>query len=223
MKSPADISQHYDERAVQFGKSIRACHYHSERSFRQRQKAILSFFKNLRGKKILDVGCGPGLFTQPFSPGNFLVGVDLSEAMLRWARSSLKAVRSEAELLPFKKGSFDVVLAVEILQHLSDPEIFIKELASSLRPGGELILSAINQASLLHQLLVPFVSDYKTLHFHSLQRILNLLHQQGFACEEICFLAFPFPLSWRSLRRVPAFSGWASSWILRSIKRGTNE
>lgn len=99
------------------------------------------------GLDVLDVGCGPGTITVDLAlavaPGRTL-GVDRSEgvlvkaAELAVAREADNAVFevADAYALPYAKGSFDVVHAHQVLQHLCDPAAALREMARVLRPGG---------------------------------------------------------------------------------------
>lgn len=213
MNNPT-LSSHYDERARVFGKTTEACHYRTEQSFRQRQKIVRDLLGGLDGKKILDIGCGNGLFSAPLALKSEVIGVDLSHGMLELARDSLKPVQGCGEILPFQTGAFDGVLAAETLQHLAQPEPFIQEIARVLKPGGEWILSALNRQSLLHRIFRAGGRDYRMLHFHSLREVQALLEKSGLPVDQVIFLGFPFDLSWKGARadfRAP----FAASWILK--------
>lgn len=97
------------------------------------------------GGRVLDAGCGNGFFfdaaRELVPPTAELVGLDLSEAMLRLARQHHPhLVRGDATRLPFADASFDTVLARSLLHHLPDPDAGAREIARVLRPGGELVV-----------------------------------------------------------------------------------
>lgn len=109
--------------------------------------------KNRSGTlNVLDCGIGTGALSvalartlpEPFS----LEGVDLSAEMLRHAGSNLAAHKIDAKLaqadvraLPFTDGTFDLVMAGHLPEHLSNPVSAMKEIARVLKPGGILIAS----------------------------------------------------------------------------------
>ncbi len=217
MKALDWISRRYDERALRFGRNIRSCDYSCKGSFLQRQRTVLKLLGQPKNKKILDVGCGPGLFLEALSPSNSLVGLDLSIEMLHLARRNLTAVRGDGEHLPFEDRSFDIVLAIETLQHLTDPGIFLKELLRVLRQGGELVLSAINESSFLHRAF-RILGGYENLYFHPLQSIYCLLEREGMGLLDVKFLGFPFPWVWEPSGMNGFSSSFASSWVLRCTK-----
>ncbi len=101
------------------------------------------------GGRILEVGVGTGISLPDYSSRNRIVGIDLSEVMLRKARRrvadlSLTNVEKlevmDAEHLSFPDGSFDVVVANHVISTVPNPEAALDECARMLRPGGELIL-----------------------------------------------------------------------------------
>src|SRR5262245_24993373 len=91
---------------------------------------------------ILDAGCGSGLILGRLAGKCHVVGCDFSERILHDTsrRLSCPLVCSDIVELPFRKGTFDKVLCVGVLNHISQSELAIAELARVLRPGGELFL-----------------------------------------------------------------------------------
>jgi phosphatidylethanolamine/phosphatidyl-N-methylethanolamine N-methyltransferase len=101
------------------------------------------------GGRILEVGVGTGISLPGYSSRNRIIGIDLSEAMLRKARRrvvqlSLTNVESlevmDAQNLSFPDASFDVVVASHVISTVPDPEAALDECARMLKPGGEMIL-----------------------------------------------------------------------------------
>jgi SAM-dependent methyltransferase len=97
------------------------------------------------GMSLLDVGCGPGTITldlaQLVAPGP-VVGVDRSGEVLRDAAAldadgaTVAFATAELTGLPFDDGTFDVVHAHQVLQHVEDPVLALAEMARVCRPGG---------------------------------------------------------------------------------------
>src|SRR5580700_4972957 len=101
------------------------------------------------GGRILEVGVGTGISLPGYSPQNRIIGIDLSEAMLRKAQQrvadlSLTNVEKlevmDAEHLSFPDASFDLVVANHVISTVPHPEAALDECARMLRPGGEMIL-----------------------------------------------------------------------------------
>ena len=112
-----------------------------------RQAAIAA--ANRVGGRILEVGVGTGISLPSYSRQNRIIGIDLSEAMLRKARRrvadlSLTNVEElelmDAEHLSFPDASFDVVVASYVISTVPNPEAALDECARMLRPGGEIII-----------------------------------------------------------------------------------
>lgn len=102
--------------------------------------------------RVLDVGCGLGHLLG-FLTGKYEVfGVDINAWALSQARRNVPAghfvVLSAEQLDPFLDGSFEVVIAKHLLEHLPDPDRAISEMARVLVPGGLLLLATPNTSSL---------------------------------------------------------------------------
>ena len=105
---------------------------------------------DVAGRRVLDVGCGAGVFAATLAErGAEVVGVDVSEAMVAEARERVpRGTFRQADLgdgLPqVADGSVDVVVCLHVLSHLPDLETPLDAFARVLRPGGTLVLSTHN-------------------------------------------------------------------------------
>lgn len=105
------------------------------------------------GLKLLDIGCGGGLVAEPMARlGAEVTGADAAAGNIEVAR--VHAVQSDlsidyrattAEAILAEGARFDVVLALEIVEHVADPQEFITTCARLLRPGGLLVASTLNR------------------------------------------------------------------------------
>lgn len=97
------------------------------------------------GERLLDVGAGAGRHAfEGMFRGASVVAVDLDRASLKDARAvapSLPCVEGSALDLPFDDGSFDRVIAAEVLEHIADDRGALAEFARVLRPGGVLAVT----------------------------------------------------------------------------------
>ncbi|MBP5856390.1 bifunctional 2-polyprenyl-6-hydroxyphenol methylase/3-demethylubiquinol 3-O-methyltransferase UbiG [Marivibrio halodurans] len=108
----------------------------------------------LSGLRILDVGCGGGLVTEPLARmGADVVGLDATEESIAVARLHAEETglaidyrHDTAEALAAAGERFDAVLALEVVEHVNDPAAFIRTCASMVRPGGAMGLSTLNRS-----------------------------------------------------------------------------
>jgi len=103
----------------------------------------------LDGKSALDVGCGAGLLTEPLARlGARITGIDASPEVIAVAREHAAAMALEigyrAGDVQELEGQFDLVTAMEVIEHVAEPSAFLKALAKRLASGGLLILSTPN-------------------------------------------------------------------------------
>jgi phosphatidylethanolamine/phosphatidyl-N-methylethanolamine N-methyltransferase len=104
---------------------------------------------NSIGGRVLEVGVGTGISLPQYGSNLRIFGTDISEAMLRKAKSRVADLRlknveglavMDAENLEFADSSFDVVMAQYVVTAVPNPEAALDEFARVLRPGGEMIL-----------------------------------------------------------------------------------
>jgi len=108
----------------------------------------------LKGKRVLDVGCGGGILSEAMAArGASVTGIDLGEKPLKVAQLHLLesglqvdyrlvAAESLAQEMP---GAFDIVTCMELLEHVPDPAETVRACAELTRPGGHVFVSTINR------------------------------------------------------------------------------
>jgi 2-polyprenyl-6-hydroxyphenyl methylase/3-demethylubiquinone-9 3-methyltransferase len=123
-----------------------------------RDAACRKFERNVRslnclgGLRVLDIGCGAGLLCEPLSRlGAQVIGIDPSQSNI--AAAKLHADKSHLaidyrcttveEIDPRER--FDIVLAMEVVEHVTDVGVFLKRCASMLKPNGLMVVSTLNR------------------------------------------------------------------------------
>ena len=109
----------------------------------------------LEGLSLLDIGCGGGLLCEPMTRlGAAVTGIDAAERNIATAR--LHAERqglaidyreATAEALTAEGRQFDIVLALEIVEHVADVDLFLKSCGRLAKPGGLVFLSTLNRTA----------------------------------------------------------------------------
>jgi 2-polyprenyl-6-hydroxyphenyl methylase/3-demethylubiquinone-9 3-methyltransferase len=108
---------------------------------------------SMKSLHVLDIGCGGGLLSEPLARlGASVVGIDPSETNIEAARRHADLADlpidyrcTTAEELAQTRERFDMVLAMEVVEHVADVPLFVQSCAKMTRPGGLLIVATINR------------------------------------------------------------------------------
>lgn len=119
------------------------------------RNTICQHFKadSLKGLNILDIGCGGGLLSEPMARlGANVTAIDASEKNIKIASLHAKNVgldinyqNTTAENMAKKKQQFDVVLNMEVIEHVADIASFMQACAKLLKPGGIMFIATLNR------------------------------------------------------------------------------
>jgi 2-polyprenyl-6-hydroxyphenyl methylase/3-demethylubiquinone-9 3-methyltransferase len=109
----------------------------------------------LQGLSLLDIGCGGGLIAEPMARlGARVTGIDAIDRNIRTARLHAEGQElaidyraTTAEALAGTGAAFDIVLALEVVEHVADVDLFLQSIGRLTRPGGLVFLSTLNRTA----------------------------------------------------------------------------
>ena len=199
--------------------------------FRGRRRLLVNLLRGAAGAqagslRILDYGCGTGGNTLAYSSLGAVVGVEPDSAAIRLAHERGGAIycRTGGTQLPFREGSFDIVMASDVLEHIEHDREAVAEISRVLRPGGAAIISVP-----AHQWLF---SEHDTAlhHFrrYSKSAIRDLLKRSGLRVRRVSYSnAVLFPVvcvhrllgKWRRANQ-PHSDTVSAPWLLNETLAG---
>ena len=122
----------------------------------------------LNGLKCLDIGCGGGILSEPLSRlGAIVTGIDASEMAIQSAVAHSRKSRLEIDFKCMSTGDlikssldnqFDIIIASEVIEHVSNRALFLSDIAKLCKPGGLVVFTTINK-SILGVLLGKFFAE----------------------------------------------------------------
>ncbi len=172
-----------------------------------------------KGQRLLDVGCGTGHHLRGLAARGFdVTGIDGSQEMLAAAHHTSPTAElhhGDVGALPFPDSSFDLILCVEVLRYLVNPQPAIAEMARVLRPGGACLVTAaplfsVNGYALVNRVaLIAPVGDLVRLKqfFTTPSRLEDRFTSAGFRPVEVHGV-YTGPVNWvehLSPARLPSF------------------
>jgi 2-polyprenyl-6-hydroxyphenyl methylase/3-demethylubiquinone-9 3-methyltransferase len=170
------------------------------------------------GLRLLDIGCGGGLLCEPMTRLGFSVtGVDASPRNIGVARAhaeqqgldiDYRADTAEA-LLAQGEPPFDVVLNMEVIEHVADPGRFLKDCVKLMRPGGLMVVATLNRTLKAHALAVvgaEYILRWLPPGTHDWKKFIKPVEILQFLQGEPVSVAGPFGVSYD-----PLSGRWAPS------------
>ena len=120
----------------------------------------------IKNLEILDLGCGGGLTCEPLARlGASVTGVDFVEENIKVAKNhaiqsslNIKYFHNDIESIAIKK-KYDLILILEVLEHLDNWELLIKRIKKNLKPRGKIVFSTINKTQLA-KITSIFIAEY---------------------------------------------------------------
>lgn len=139
--------------------------------------------------RILDVGCGTGANLEMLKKFGAAEGVDISDDALEFCRrKNLKVHKGLAEKLPFADESFDVVTALDVVEHLDDDVAGLREMRRVLRTGGKTLIFV--PAFMWLWGVQDDISNHRIR--YTKKQIVERLEKAGFAVERATYANFTF-------------------------------
>jgi SAM-dependent methyltransferase len=119
--------------------------------WRAGQQRRLDMIKAAAGKriegKILETGCGIGLYLEHLNPfGGELIGMEYElPRAIKAKEKSAQILGAAGEYMPFPTGTFDLILSNEVIEHVADDKQVVHEMVRTLKPGGRIVLFCPNR------------------------------------------------------------------------------
>lgn len=212
--------QYFDKRAEIHGASVKSSDYFNEVSFFTQRDNTLRWLGELKGKEILDAGCGVGAFSEPLVANNTVYGVDFSEKSLQFAASrGLKAMNEDLTALPFEVGKFDLVLCIGVIQLIEQYLSVIKELARVTKPGGTLLIETLNKGSIQRKIYSLFEQSKKFDKMYAMNELKKVFTEHGFEHIEFLKIYHPFKFVTKSSKQGKLSSTFCTSFAIKGRKK----
>jgi ubiquinone/menaquinone biosynthesis C-methylase UbiE len=122
--------------------------------FMTRLQKVLELIGDVRGKRVLDAGCGPGILGSYLVDENYAYfGLDLSKEMINEAHNRIGSsaphhlLRARIQMLPFIDSSFDIILCLGAIEYVEDADVVVRELSRVGGENGTVVISMLNKSS----------------------------------------------------------------------------
>lgn len=198
---PNKIQHHYDSIA-----NVYDHHYDHHRGRRYHTHVSSQLMRPLpRGGKLLDIGCGTGLFVEKFvKNGGTAVGLDISGKMITRALGrcpTSEFIVGTGEKIPFNNDSFDAISSLLVFSYVKDPHAMLSESYRVLKPGGVISICTLGKKLITRGIpaLYQLGEKIKIKHvvmkdfgenYYDKDEMINLFSQAGFSDVEVSWCSF---------------------------------
>jgi len=168
--------------------------------FVARRKLIASLIKSYYGDRndlrILDIGCGTGAMLDQLAPYGEVIGADFAEQALAFCRQRgdrYALARSDARRLPFASNTFDIVTAMDIVEHIDNDKAAMSEILRVLKPGGRVFVTVPAYQSLWSE------HDVALHHYrrYTAPMVKDLFQRIGLRIDKLTYsVTSIFPAAW---------------------------
>lgn len=162
---------------------------------KEKLKTVLNLIEN-NPKSILDVGCASGWFLSEINkkfPKSKCTGIDIYNNVINFGikkYKSLHLICADAHQLPFKNNSFELVICTEVLEHVVNPKIILKEIERVLAPNGAAIIE-MDSGNLLFHLVWYWWNNIRSsvwkdahIHYFNTKKLQKMLVNNGFSIKK---------------------------------------
>lgn len=172
-----------------------------------RLRRVLELAGDVKGKKILDVGCARGYLGELFKGqgASYVAGIEISTPAGEQARVKLDKVwvfdvQDDEWPQDIKKEQFDLIIMAEVLEHVFDPSEVVKMAGSILAPEGSLIVTTPNFMTWTNRIKFLFgkfryenqgMFDFGHIRFFTYEYLKRVLYSNGFVIDKERHIIFP--------------------------------
>ena len=176
---------------------------------------LKNFKRSLKGKKVLDIGCGGGLVSESLSlKGAFVTAIDENNKNLNQAKNHAKInslkinyIKSSFDNFYKKnKNKFDLILCLEVLEHIDNFKKTLQQITTLVKPKGTLVLSTINRnlkSLILAKIFGEYILNWIPIGTHEFEKfikpveIIDVLENKNLKIKDIKGLEFnPISKQW---------------------------
>ena len=178
--------------------------------FEMESEKLIPLLGNVKGKRILDFGCGTGRYSIALAKkGAIVSAVDLSEEMLNEARDNARKAKVKIDFrqhnlkkgLPYPKGSFDIVMSILVLNHFKNLEAIFKRIYGILNPNGFCVISTIHPSTGGKPILVQSLGLHARTYRQSVKEYFNAIKKANFQMVRCLELKFPKKIILKAKKR----------------------